>query len=317
MQKKIKLTIENENTGKRTDVFVSETSGITRSNAVKLIEGGFVLINGKAPVKNYRLKLDDIAEITVPEPERLESKAQDIPIDVVYEDEHIIVVNKRSGMVVHPAAGNREGTLVNALLYRCGNSLSGIGGVIRPGIVHRLDKDTSGLLLVAKTDSAHLELSRQLKNHEISRVYHAIIIGGTKNDCGNIDYPIGRNPNDRKKMAVILNAETRSRSAVTHYNVLERFDGFSYMRFELETGRTHQIRVHMSYIGHPILGDALYGGNKTKFEASNMRLINGQCLHAKELTFIHPESKKLMHFECPLPDDFQALLEKLRTQKSF
>ena len=234
--------------------------------------------------------------------------AENIPIDIIYEDSDIIVINKPSGMVVHPAPGNESGTLVNALLYHCGSTLSGINGVIRPGIVHRIDKDTSGLLVVAKNDESHVFLSSLLKDHGIKRTYHAIIIGHMKEQCGTVDAPIARHPVDRKKMAVVVGG----RDAITHYEVIEEFTGYSYLKLNLETGRTHQIRVHMSYKGHPIIGDTVYGGGKTTFEKANAPLLDGQILHAKELSFPHPKTKEIMHFECDLPSNFETLLEKLR-----
>ena len=295
----------------RTDVFVASELGITRSAAQKLIDDGNVSLDGKPISKNRKLMQGLSVEVYVPEAVPSEAFPEDIPLDIIYEDDDLLVINKPSGMVVHPAAGNQSGTLVNALLFHCGSSLSGIGGVIRPGIVHRIDKDTSGLLVVAKNDKAHLALSAQLKDHTISRVYHAIACGNFKDDSGTVNAPIGRHPNDRKKMAVIRSG-AGARPAVTHYTVLERFGAFTYIRCVLETGRTHQIRVHMASIGHPLLGDAVYGGAGTKFEASHRALINGQCLHAKELTFIHPSTGKKVDFTCPLPENFTLLLEKLR-----
>ena len=230
----------------------------------------------------------------------------------MYEDGDIVVINKPTGMVVHPAAGNPSGTLVNALLHHCGDSLSGIGGVVRPGIVHRIDKDTSGLLVVAKNDDTHLSLSGQLKDHDVSRIYFAIVCGNPKNDHGTIDAPIGRSPVDRKKMAVIRDPLKNSKNAITHYTVLERFKGFAFVKCELETGRTHQIRVHMSSIGHPLLGDEVYGGAGSKFCQVNKSLIFGQCLHAGELKLTHPKSNEEMRFFAPMPDFMEKLLEKLR-----
>ena len=232
--------------------------------------------------------------------------------DELDEDEDIVVVNKPCGMVVHPAAGNESGTLVNALLYHCGDSLSGIGGVIRPGIVHRIDKDTTGLLVVAKNDAAHLKLSDQLKTHTVSRVYEAIVLGNLKNDSGTVDAPIGRHPTDRKKMAVLRGTGVHAREAVTHYTVVERFGQFTHVRCELETGRTHQIRVHMASLGHPLLGDGVYGGAGTRFEAMHKALIHGQCLHAGRLRLIHPRTGEHMCFEAEMPEDMAAVLEILR-----
>ncbi len=314
MQKKLLITVSKDAANERLDAFAASYTGVARSSIVKLIECGNITVNGNKENKNYKLREMDSISIDFPEPEKLEAQSEDIPLDTVYEDESIIVVNKPSGMVVHPAAGNHSGTLVNALLYKCADSLSGIGGKMRPGIVHRIDKDTSGLLVVAKNDIAHLALSEQLKTHEISRIYHAIIIGHLKDDAGVVNAPIGRSLKDRKKMAVVDAADSKSRNAVTHYKVIENFNGFSYIQCELETGRTHQIRVHMSYLGHPIIGDPLYGGDKTKFQSENKTLFLGQCLHAKELRFVHPITGENMHFECPLPENMELIIKKLRAQ---
>ncbi len=299
--------------GKRLDAYVAEQTDLSRSAAVKLIENGDVTVGGKAESKNYRLREGDTVEIVFPLPEVCEAQPQDIPLDIVYEDEDLIVINKPCGMVVHPAPGNPDGTLVNALLYHCKDSLSGIGGVIRPGIVHRIDKDTSGLLVVAKNDAAHLYLAEQLKGHHIQRVYYAIALGNLKEACGTVDAPIGRHPIDRKKMAVIRNAEYRSREAITHWTALAHgeADGqsFTLVRCELETGRTHQIRVHLSSIGHPLLGDTLYGGGNTRFESHHKGWLQGQALHAGELMFVHPESKETVHFQCPLPENMQKTVQ--------
>jgi 23S rRNA pseudouridine1911/1915/1917 synthase len=248
-----------------------------------------------------------VIEINTPEPKELEVLPEDIPLNIVYEDDEIVVINKKSGMVVHPANGNESGTLVNALLYHCRGSLSGINGVIRPGIVHRIDKDTSGLLVVAKTDEAHVFLSSLLKDHGIKRVYHAILSGHLKDASGTVNAPIARHPVDRKKMAVVKGGK----EAITHYTVLEEYPSFTYAKMELETGRTHQIRVHMSHIGHPIIGDTVYGGGKTPFEKTNSSLLDGQILHAKELSFPHPKTKEILRFECELPDNFKELLNRL------
>lgn len=289
---------------KRLDKFISEKSGrFTRSAAAKIISDGGVLVNGRPASKNYRLRPADAVVLTQPELKTTEAKPQNIPLDIVYEDEDLLVVNKPKGMVVHPAAGNYENTLVNALLYHCGDSLSGINGVIRPGIVHRIDKDTSGLLIVAKNDFAHVELARQIKAHSFHRVYEAVVYGNLKKDSGSIDQPIGRNPKDRKKMAVTLK---NSKNAVTHYTVIERFGDFTHIRCTLETGRTHQIRVHMAYIGHPLAGDAVYGPRNV------IRALDGQCLHAREIGFVHPRSGKNMAFQSDLPAYFEGFLDKLR-----
>ena len=311
MDESLVLSVTAEDAGKRIDAYVADNSELTRSAAAKLVESRDILVNGKTVAKNYKLKSGDIVEIELPEPEPDKAEPEDIPLDVVYEDDDIIVVNKPSGMVVHPAAGNPCGTLVNALLYHCKGSLSGIGGVVRPGIVHRIDKDTSGLLVVAINDEAHNFLSEKLKTHDVSRIYYAIVIGSFSEDEGTVDAPIGRHPNDRKKMAVLKEGQGTARNAVTHYKTLARYKGFSLVRCQLETGRTHQIRVHMAYKGHPLLGDSVYGGGKTQFEAANKGLISGQCLHAKELMLTHPKTGKDMHFECELPDEMKKIIEKL------
>ena len=297
---------------KRLDMFVSEMASVSRSAAAKLIDGAQVLVDGKAVAKNYKLSLDEEVSIKIPEAEPCEALPEDIPIDVVYEDDDIIVVCKPQGMVVHPAAGNSSGTLVNALLYHCKGSLSGIGGVVRPGIVHRIDKDTGGLLVVAKNDEAHIFLSEKLKSHEISRIYTAIAIGNFKEDNGTVDAPIGRHPIDRKKMAIIRSADKKSRNAVTHYSVEERFGRYTLIKCKLETGRTHQIRVHMASLGHPLLGDPVYGGGGTDFEAKNKTIVKGQCLFAAELHLTHPRTKEKMIFKADLPENFVSVIEKLR-----
>ena len=311
MEESVILTVSADDVGKRVDAYVSENAELTRSAAAKLLESGDITVNGRDVAKNYKLRTGDTVEIEFPEPVSDKAEPENIPLDVVYEDEDIIVVNKPSGMVVHPAAGNPSGTLVNALLYHCKGSLSGIGGVVRPGIVHRIDKDTSGLLVVAKNDDAHNSLASQLKTHAVSRVYYAVVIGSFSEDLGTVDAPIGRHPSDRKKMAVLKEGQGTARNAVTHYSTLARYKGFSLVKCELETGRTHQIRVHMAYKGHPLLGDAVYGGGKTAFEAANKNLVSGQCLHAKELKLTHPKTGKLMHFECELPDEMKKIIEKL------
>ena len=296
--------------GMRLDAFVASVSELSRSAAAKLIESKSVSVNGKSTEKKQTLAAGDRVEVILPEPEECKALPEDIPLDVVYEDGDVIVINKPSGMVVHPAPGNYSGTLVNALLYRCRDSLSGIGGVMRPGIVHRIDKDTSGLLVVAKNDFAHAALSEELKHHGIEREYHALVKGGFSEDRGTVNEPIGRHPIDRKKMAVLRTSES-AREAITHYEVLGRYGNVSHLKLLLETGRTHQIRVHMSYIGHPLLGDEVYGKSKTPFEKRHAPLLNGQALHARRLTFTHPRTRERMNFECPLPEYFEKLLDIL------
>lgn len=294
------------NGGERLDKFIVQNiDAITRSYAVKLIESGNVRVNGRVQGKNYKLKESDEVSVEIPEAVELDVKAENIPLDIVYEDGDLLVVNKPKGMVVHPAAGNYNATLVNALLYHCKGGLSGINGVIRPGIVHRIDKDTSGLLIVAKTDTAHLDLAEQIKEHTFKRAYQAVVYGNIKEDSGVISQPIGRSPKDRKKMAVTFK---NSKNAVTHYEVVKRYGSFTHIRCRLETGRTHQIRVHMSYIGHPLAGDAVYGPSKV------ITSLNGQCLHAGEIGFVHPKTKEYMSFKSELPDWFKLFLKKLENQ---
>ena len=317
----LEVIAKDADKGTRLDQFVATNTELTRSAAARLIEDGAVTVNGKAVAKNYKIGGGDILEIILPEPEPCEALPENIPLDIVYEDDDIIVINKPVGMVVHPAAGNPSGTLVNALLYHCGKSLSGVGGVIRPGIVHRIDKDTSGLLVVAKNDEAHLFLSEQLKGHHISRIYTAIAIGNFREESGTVDAPIGRHPVDRKKMAVIHNSELRSRDAITHWSVMARgeADGnsFTLLRCQLETGRTHQIRVHMASVGHPLLGDSIYGGANTKFEAPHKKHIVGQCLHAGELHLTHPRTKQEMQFSAPMPQNMQHVVDILFKNNEF
>ena len=306
------FSVSDCDASKRIDVFVGEKLSLSRSAAARLIDEGKVTVNGKTVAKNYKLSVSDSVSVELPEVQPSEVSPENIPLDVIYEDDDIIVVSKPQGMVVHPAAGNTTGTLVNALLYHCGDSLSGIGGVARPGIVHRIDKDTGGLLVVAKNDDAHAFLSEQLKTHSVSRIYTAIALGNFKEDKGTVDAPIGRHPVDRKKMAIIRSADKKSRNAVTHWSVVERFGRFTLIRCELETGRTHQIRVHMASIGHPLLGDPIYGGGGTEFEARNKSLVKGQCLFAAELRLVHPRTRENMVFRAPLPDNFVSVIEKLR-----
>lgn len=293
-----------EQEGKRIDAFVCEQlDGITRSMVQNWIEQGHVtLASGKTIKKNYKVNAGDEVIVQMPEPQSVEIEPENIPIDIVYEDEDIIVVNKARGMVVHPAVGNWNGTLVNALMYHCGDRLSGINGEIRPGIVHRIDKDTSGLLVVAKNDLAHQSLAEQIACHSAAREYQAIVVGAPREDQGTIDQPIGRHKVDRKKMAIV----PEGRHAVTHYQVLKRFRGYSLLAFQLETGRTHQIRVHMASIGHPIIGDPLYGLKKDRFSS-----LDGQCLHAWRLSLDHPRTGERMVFEAPLPEYFTAILNKM------
>lgn len=296
-----KLTLICENNSCRIDAFIADNTDISRSRAVKLIESENVTLNGKTVNKKAALKAGDTVEIIVPEAVPLEAQAQEIPLDILYEDNDLLVVNKPKGMVVHPAAGNFEGTLVNALLAHCKGSLSGIGGVMRPGIIHRIDKNTSGLLMVAKNDNSHKHLAAQIKEHSFVREYEAVVYGNVKNDEGTINAPIGRHPVHRKKMAV---TDKNSKEAVTHYKVINRYNGFTHIRCKLETGRTHQIRVHMSYIGHPLAGDDVYGPKKV------IKELEGQCLHAKKLGFVHPNGKE-MEFESELPEYFSVFLSKL------
>lgn len=303
MSEIVNLTVDGENSDLRLDKYlVSQLEDFTRSAVSKLIEGGQVKVNEKTASKNYKCKAGDRVEIEIPDPVELDVTAENIPLDIVYEDSDLLVVNKPKGMVVHPAAGNYSGTLVNALLYHCKDSLSGINGVIRPGIVHRIDKDTSGLLIVAKNDTAHLDLAQQIKEHSFHRAYQAVAYGNFKEDNGTVNQPIGRHPKDRKKMAVTYK---NSKNAVTHYEVISRYEKFTHIRCVLETGRTHQIRVHMAYIGHPLAGDEVYGPKKV------ITQLNGQCLHAGELGFVHPRTKEYMEFTAPLPEYFTNFLKKL------
>ena len=291
--------------GKRLDKLISEQlPELTRSAVQHLMQDGCVTISGKPVKKNTRASAGDVITVELPEPREVEIEPENIPLDIVYEDEDIIVVNKPKGMVVHPAPGNWSGTLVNALMYHCGDSLSGINGEIRPGIVHRIDKDTSGLLVVAKNDRAHQSLAEQIKVHSAGRRYFAVVYGTPREQKGTVNAPIARHPIDRKKMAVLAGG----REAITHYEVLEQYAGYSYLTFLLETGRTHQIRVHMAHIGHPIIGDPLYGPAKDKWK------LQGQCLHAGELTLTHPATGERMTFQAPLPAYFTTVLQKLRNQ---
>ena len=298
------LTAATEHAGVRLDAFLSADGALTRSQAARLIAEGRVRVNGKPAAKSARLSGGETVTVDIPQLRETALPPQDIPLDVVYEDDDVIVVNKPTGLVVHPAPGHPDGTLVNALLHHCGDSLSGIGGEKRPGIVHRIDRDTSGLIIAAKNDAAHLALSAQLKDHSLSRTYECLVTGNMKQDSGTVDAPIGRSSADRKKMAVV----PTGRRAVTHWEVVARYPGVTHLRCRLETGRTHQIRVHMAYIGHPILGDTVYGAKKP------VPGLTGQCLHATGLRFIHPRTGEPVELHCPLPPEFTAMLQKLQSK---
>lgn len=298
----IMLTADESHNGMRIDKLLSLTGeGISRSMAAKLISEGRVSVNGKNVGKSCVITAGDEISAIIPEPECLDVKPENIPVEIIYEDDHLLVVNKPKGMVVHPAAGNYTGTLVNALMYHCSGRLSTINGVIRPGIVHRIDKNTSGLLMVAKTDAAHNDLAAQIKEHSFTREYRAVVCGRFKEPEGTVNAPIGRHPTDRKKMTVI---ERNSKYAVTHYSVIEEYDKYTFLQLKLETGRTHQIRVHMSYIGHPVLGDDVYG--------KPFKGIEGQCLHAGKIGFVHPATHEYMEFESELPQYFCDVLDKVK-----
>ena len=301
------LTLQpnKEDAGKRIDAWLAANlEDMTRSAVQRLLEEGQVVCDGKQLPKNYKPNGSETLEVSLPDPEPVDVVPQDIPLDVVFEDGDVIVVNKPKGLVVHPAPGHPDGTLVNALLHYCGDSLSGIGGELRPGIVHRIDRDTSGLIIAAKNDFAHQRLAAQLQDHTLARIYQCIVIGNLREDTGTVDAPIGRHPVDRKKMAVVANG----RNAVTHWTVLARYPGFTHVECRLETGRTHQIRVHMAHIGHPILGDTVYGSKKP------VPGLQGQCLHAVGLRFLHPRTEELAELHCGLPEEFQAQLQKLRNR---
>ncbi len=297
------VVAEQENIGTRLDIFVSVSEGVSRSSAQELISNGSVTVNGKPSTKNYKLREGDRVETTLPPPEPIEALPQDIPVDIVYEDEHLLVVNKPQGMVVHPAPGNPDGTLVNALLHHCAGRLSSINGKIRPGIVHRIDKDTAGLLIVAKTDAAHTGLAEQIAVHSFTRRYRTVVVGNIREDSGTIDKPIGRSATDRKKFAV---TNANSKPAVTHYRVIERLAGYTHLELTLETGRTHQIRVHMAHIGHPVIGDPVYGNPKHSLG------LRGQCLFAEYISFTHPITGEIMSFGAELPDFFKDVLRRIR-----
>ena len=301
------LTLQpnQEDAGTRIDAWLAANlEDVTRSGAQRLLEEGKVTKDGKTLAKNYKLTGREILEVSLPDPEPVDVVPQNIPLDIVFEDSDVIVVNKPKGLVVHPSPGHPDGTLVNALLYHCGDSLSGIGGELRPGIVHRIDRDTSGLIIAAKNDFSHQRLAAQLQDHTLARIYHCIVTGNLREDSGTVEAPIGRHHTDRKKMAVVADG----RNAVTHWRVLERYQGFTYVECRLETGRTHQIRVHMAHTGHPILGDTVYGNKKP------VPGLQGQCLHAVGLQFIHPRTEELVELHCGLSEEFEAQLKKLRAK---
>ena len=298
--------VSQEEKGKRLDTYIpSVDTDITRTSAQRLIEDGNILVNGKNAKVSYKIQENDKISVEITEPKQIELKAQNIPIEIIYEDSDIIVVNKPKGMVVHPANGNPDGTLVNAIMAICKDGLSGIGGEIRPGIVHRIDKDTSGLLIVAKNDNAHVKMSEQIKNHEVKKTYIALVRGVFKENEATIDMPIGRSTSDRKKMAVNKNGK----NAITHIKVLKRFDKYTLLQVNIETGRTHQIRVHLSHIGYPIVGDYTYSNGKNEFD------VIGQCLHAQKLEFKHPITQKDMCLEAELPQYFKDILDKLKDRE--
>lgn len=301
------MKIRSDREGLRLDAYLPEMEpSLSRSAVQKLLEKGEILVGGKPVKKNYRIKPGDEIEYQLPEPEEVDILPENIPLDIRYEDEDVIVINKPKGLVVHPAPGHWSGTLVNALMYHCGDSLSGINGEKRPGIVHRIDMDTSGLLIVAKNDFAHAALAEQLKDHSLSRVYEAVVVGNIKADSGTINAPIGRHPLDRKKMTV---TEKNSREAITHFEVIARYQGFTHLRLRLETGRTHQIRVHLSWQNHPILGDSVYGKGKQLG-------LDTQCLHARSLTFRHPRDGRVVTVDSELPEYFAEILRKLSAMTS-
>lgn len=304
--KTLEYTAGAEDTGRRIDAALAAAfPELTRSFAQQLLAEGRVLCNGRSVAKSARLTQGDALCVSLPDAQPVEIIPQDIPLDIVYEDSSLLVVNKPKGMVVHPAAGNPDGTLVNALLYHCAGRLSGINGEVRPGIVHRIDKDTSGLLIVAKNDFSHTRLAEQIQAHTFTREYSAVVYGSFKEDSGTVDQPLGRHPTDRKKIAVLPNSPS-ARRAVTHFWVVKRFQGFTQLRLRLETGRTHQIRVHMAYLGHPVAGDPVYGPKKS------ITSLEGQCLHAGKIGFVHPRTGKYLEFEAPLPAYFTGFLQKLK-----
>ena len=300
-----KFIVEKEDAKKRIDAYIAKSANISRVNAQRLISEGKILVNGKSVKHSYKTQENDEITMEQEEPKEVELKAENIPLEIIYEDKDIIVVNKPKGMVVHPANGNPDGTLVNAVMAICKDSLSGIGGELRPGIVHRLDKDTSGIIIVAKNDKAHINLSEQIKNHKVEKTYIALVKGNVKENQATINMPIGRSNKDRKKMAVTKNGKT----AITHFKVLKRYDKYTLLEVKIETGRTHQIRVHLSQIGYPIVGDMVYSNGKNEWG------IEGQCLHAKSLKFKHPITGKEMYLEAPLPEYFQKILHELDGRK--
>lgn len=298
-----KLVVNGENVGIRLDAYIAENmNNLSRTMVKKLVEDGNVSVNGKNQKVSYKVQENDEILVNLPEAKELDIQAEDIPVEVVYEDKDIIVVNKPKGLVVHPANGNWEGTLVNAIMAICKDSLSGIGGEIRPGIVHRLDKDTSGLLIIAKNDEAHLNMSNQIKDRQVKKIYYALVRGVVPENEATINMPIGRSTKDRKKMAVTKNGK----EAITHFRVLERFNKYTLLEVKIDTGRTHQIRVHLSEIGHPVVGDEVYSNGKNEFG------VKGQLLHAKSLDFKHPITGKQMHLETELPEEFENVLKQLR-----
>lgn len=308
-------TVAEDGEGSRLDAYLARVSDLSRARVQALIEEGRIsLSSGAKATKKTVLHKGERIELSIPSPVTIEARPENIPLNIVYEDEDLLVINKPEGMVVHPAPGASSGTLVNALLYYLGDRLSSIGGALRPGIVHRIDKDTSGLLVVAKNDFTHIALSRQLETHAVRREYHALVQGGFREERGTVDAPIGRHPVDRKKMAVIRDGSHTAKEAVTHYEVVEPLGRYTYLKLNLETGRTHQIRVHMASLGHPLVGDTTYGGGNTPFERAHKSLLHGQALHAHRLTFTHPRTGEELTFSCPFPASFTSLLEALRRE---